>query len=91
MAKKAQHGKTDINQAIKMLQDMAGTSKGFFDDALKNPMMNAVLKDAYINMATGAGTGIDKNTFNRYVSRAFLDPQEMSDIYTNSWIGRTTA
>lgn len=74
---------------------------GFVDaamNAFKNPalnqmiqggnMMGARLTDAYINAVTGAGTTIDKQVHNRWISRPFLNPDEMNAMYIGSWICR---
>lgn len=82
----------NLPQSVKM---------GFFDaatSAFKNPMLNQMIRsgntmgarvsDAYINVVTGAGTAIDKQTQNRWIHRPFLTPDEMSAMYVGSWICR---
>lgn len=76
---------------IKTLRKIGDSSAGYMqamESAFKNPIVNKQITDAYINSATGAGTSIDKNSYNKYITRRFLDVEEMTAMYTNSWVCR---
>lgn len=80
-----------VLKGIRTLKQIGDSSSGYMqamESAFKNPVVNKQITDAYINSATGAGTGIDKNSYNRYITRRFLDVEEMTAMYTNSWVCR---
>jgi phage-related protein (TIGR01555 family) len=80
-----------VLNGIRTLRKIGDSSGGYMqamEAAFKNPMVNKQITDAYINSVTGAGTSIDKNSHNRYITRRFLDVEEMTAMYTNSWVAR---
>lgn len=80
-----------VVNGIKTLRKIGDSSVSYMqamESAFKNPVLNNQITDAYINMATGAGTAIDKNVYNRYITRQFLTVEEMMAMYTNSWVCR---
>lgn len=80
-----------VLKGLATIRKIGDSSATYFDamkQAFKNPAVNTQITDAYINSATGAGTAIDKNSYNHYINRRFLDVEEMTAMYTNSWVCR---
>jgi phage-related protein (TIGR01555 family) len=80
-----------VLKGLATIRKIGDSSSTYFDamkQAFKNPAVNTQITDAYINSATGAGTSIDKNSYNHYINRRFLDVEEMTAMYTNSWVCR---